>query len=328
MNKAFPVIIKRLLYSILLLFLLVTFVFLLLRAAPGDPVSKYISPLLNPLLAENIKDSFGLHDSVVKQYGDFLVQTISGNLGISFNYRAPVLSVIMEFLPFTIFFALLSFSLQLIIAISLSLRTARKRGSLLEKAVSEINLFIYALPSFFIGVLLIFLFSETIQIFPSSGIKSYDNEEMNFFGKIIDIAGHLLLPLITLTLTGAAVMYRYLRTNMDEIFNSGMVLYLRSNGINEKEIIKKHILPNAVSPLISIAGIELGILLSGTLITEVIFGLPGMGRLTITAIFQRDYPLITGCALVSGMLVILSNLLADFIRFKMDKRLLVKGILD
>ncbi len=328
MNKAFPVIIKRLLYSILLLFLLITFVFLLLRAAPGDPVNKYISPLLSPQLAENIKDSFGLNDSVIKQYGDFLIQTLSGNLGISFNYRTPVLSVIMEFLPFTIFFALLSFSLQLIIAISLSLRTSRKRGSLLDKAVSEVNLFIYALPSFFTGVLLIFLFSETVQIFPSSGIKSYDYEEMNLIGKIFDIAVHLVLPLITLTLAGTAVMYRYLRTNMDEVFNSGMVLYLRSNGISEKEIIKKHILPNAISPLISIAGIELGILLSGTLITEVIFGLPGMGRLTITAIFQRDYPLITGCALVSGMLIILSNLLADFIKFKMDKRLLSKGILD
>lgn len=328
MNKAFPVIIKRLLYSILLLFLLVTFVFLLLRAAPGDPISKYISPVLSPQLSENIKDSFGLNDSIIKQYGNFLEQTLSGNLGISFNYRAPVLQVIMEFLPFTIFFALLSFSLQLIIAISLSLKTSRKRGGFFDKAVSEMNLFIYALPSFLIGVLLIFLFSETLQVLPSSGIKSYDNEEMNFFERVFDITAHLVLPLLTLTITGTAVIYRYLRTNMDEVFNSGMVLYLRSNGISEKEIIKKHILPNAVSPLISIAGIELGILLSGTLITEVIFGLPGMGRLTITAIFQRDYPLITGCALVSGMLIILSNLLADFVKFKMDKRLLSKGILD
>ena len=328
MIKAGSLIIKRIVNSFLLLFLLATFVFLLLRAAPGDPVSKYISPTLHPQLAENLRDSFGLNESALSQYIDFITETFTGNLGISFNYRVPVASVIMEFLPFTIMLALLSFSLQMMIAIYFSLKAAGKKGSKRDKFISETSLLIYALPSFFIGVLLIYLFSELAGIFPSSGVKSFNYDEMNILEKLADIIKHLVLPLITLTVTGAAVMYRYLRTNMDEVFNSGYVMYLRSNGVGEKEIIRKHILPNSISPLIAVAGIELGILLSGTLITEVIFGLPGMGRLTMMAILQRDYPLVTGCALVSGVLIVMSNFIADLVKYKLDKRLLAKGILD
>jgi peptide/nickel transport system permease protein len=319
---------KRLLFSVFLLFLLITFIFLLLHAAPGNPIGKYISPELNPDLAEKIRDSFGLNDSLLKQYSTFLSQAFTGNLGISFNYRMPVLSVIGEYLPFTVGFALLSFTIQLAAAIGLSLMAAKRKGSITDKVTSNLNLFIYALPSFFIGVMLIFIFSELLKIFPSSGLMSHDYEDLSFLGKLLDLGKHLALPLITLTLTGTAVLYRYLRENMDEAFNSGYVLYLKSNGIPGNEIIRRHILPNAVSPLIAIAGIELGILFSGTLITEVIFGLPGMGRLTVQAILVRDYPLVTGCALISGVLIIASNFFADIVKVKMDKRLLAKGILD
>jgi ABC-type dipeptide/oligopeptide/nickel transport system permease component len=124
------------------------------------------------------------------------------------------------------------------------------------------------------------------------------------------------------------VFFRYLRDNLEDIYNKTFILNLRSNGFSEKEIAWKHVIPNAVSPLVAAAGIELGVLLSGSLITEVIFGLPGMGRLAVNAIFTRDYPLIVGCTLVAGILIIVSNLLADFLKAKMDKRLLLKGILN
>jgi peptide/nickel transport system permease protein len=329
MNKTLlKLLLRRGIYSLMILFFLITFVFILLRISPGDPVSRYISPGVSPQVAENLKESFGLNESLPVQYFTFIINTVSGDLGMSFNYRTPVTSVISEFLPFTILFALVSFSLQLMLAVALALRTVNKKGGMKDKLISDTNLIIYAIPSFVTGVLLIFFFSELLGLLPSSGIKSYNHESMNFFGRIFDFVKHLILPLVTLTLGGTTVLYRYLRENMDELFNSDFVLYLKSNGIGQKEIIRKHILPNALSPVISVAGIELGILFGGALITEVIFGLPGMGRLTVQAILLRDYPLVTGCVMVSGVLVITSNFIADLVKIKMDKRLITKGILD
>jgi peptide/nickel transport system permease protein len=135
------------------------------------------------------------------------------------------------------------------------------------------------------------------------------------------------MPVITLSIGGLAVFYRYLRDSLEETMNKQFVLNLRANGFDEKTILLKHIIPNAAGPLIAVAGVELGILLSGALITEVIFGLPGMGRLAVNAILERDYPLIIGCMLTAGILIILSNLAADIIRTKIDKRL-IRDILN
>ena len=123
------------------------------------------------------------------------------------------------------------------------------------------------------------------------------------------------------------MFYKYLRDNLEEVYRQDFILNLRASGYSESTILKKHVLPNAVRPLISVAGIELGILLGGTLITEVIFGLPGMGRLMMTSIFSRDYPLVVGCAFVAGLLMIITNFIADLVKMKMDKRM-IKGLMN
>jgi peptide/nickel transport system permease protein len=327
-NKILFTLIKRIAASIIVLFLMISFLFILLRLSPGDPVHKFISPELSPELAEKVKDSFKLNSSAFEQYKSFIINLARGDLGVSYNYRIPVLSVIKEFLPFTILLSGLSFIFQVLTAFILALISVKKINTGAERSISKMSLVLYALPSFVTGVLLIFLFSETIDLFPASGSRSFDHDSFSFAGKIMDYFTHLVLPLITLSLSGIALFYRYLRDNLEDIFNSTFVLNLRSNGVAEREIAWKHVIPNAVSPFIAAAGIELGVLLSGTLITEVIFGLPGMGRLTVNAIFARDYPLIVGCTLVAGILVILSNLCADLLKAKMDKRLLLKGILN
>jgi peptide/nickel transport system permease protein len=132
---------------------------------------------------------------------------------------------------------------------------------------------------------------------------------------------------VTLTLPGIAMFYRYINENMNEVLNQTFILNLNSSGIDEKVILRKHVIPNSLRPLISIAGVELGILLGGTLITEVIFSLPGMGRLAIDSILSRDYPVITGCVFVAGAMMILANFLADIAKLKIDKRL-IQGILN
>ncbi len=321
------IIFKRILTSLIVLFLLITFIFFLLRISPGDPAQKFVSPELSPKLAEKVRESFNLNQSVLKQYETFIVNMAKGDFGISYTFREPVLTVIGDFLPFTLIFSLMSFIIQIGFGFLLSFLAVKKINGKLDKTISKASLMIYAIPSFVIGVSLIYIFSVILNILPSSGLTSNNSYTLSFSEKLWDYFIHLILPLITLSLGGIAVYFRYLRDNLENVYNETFVLSLRANGFTEKEITRKHIIPNAVSPLISVAGVELGLLFSGALITEVIFGLPGMGRLTINAILSRDYPLIIGCTFVAGVLVIVSNLIADLIKAKLDKRLL-KGILN
>ncbi len=321
------VLFKRVSTSLVVLFLLITFVFFLLRISPGDPSQKFISPRLSPELVKKVKESFDLNSPLLYQYKAFVINLAQGDLGISYNYRMPVVSVIEEYLPFTLIFASLSFIIQILSGFLLALITVKKRDGLLDRAISKISLATYATPSFVIGVILIFLFSEKLKVFPSSGLRSFDAGSFSFLQSLTDYISHLVLPIITLSLPGIAIYFKYLRDNLEDVYNKQFVINMRALGFTEKVITRKHVIPNAINPLISVAGIELGILFSGALITEVIFALPGMGRLTINAILTRDYPLVIGCSIVAGILIILSNLAADIIRASLDKRL-IKGSLN
>ncbi len=325
--EIYRVLLKRILTSLIVLFLMITFLFFLLRISPGDPSQKFISPDLSPKLASIVKESFNLNAPLVNQYGTFLLNLSKGNFGISYTYRIPVLDVIKQFLPFTIIFSIISFSVQISVGFLLALISAKKINGSADKTISKLSLMVYALPSFVIGVSLILIFSGWLNLFPSSGISSIDSDSYSFFQKLLDYGNHLILPVITLSLGGIAVYYKYLRDNLEEIYNKPFVENLRAHGFDEKYITRKHIIPNAINPLISVAGVELGLLFGGALITEVIFALPGMGRLTVNAILSRDYPLVTGCTLVAGILVIITNLAADILKAKLDKRV-VKGILN
>jgi peptide/nickel transport system permease protein len=315
----------RLISSLLILFFLITFLFFLLRISPGGPEQKFISPQLKPELMLKVRESFNLDKPVIGQYSAFLVNLIKGDFGVSYNYRKPVIDVIMDYLPFTLCFALIAVIVQLVFGFLLSFISIRKINSGTDRFISKFTLLLFSIPTFVAGVFLIYVFSEKIGALPSSGLKSINHSEMNFAGQILDYVIHLVLPVITLCIGGIAVYYRYLRDNLEEIYNKPFVLHLRASGVSEEEITLRHVIPNALNPLITVTGIDLGLLLSGALITEVIFGLPGMGRLTVTAIFTRDYPLVVGCSFIAGVFIIITNLAADILKAKIDKRL-IKGI--
>jgi peptide/nickel transport system permease protein len=317
----------RFLSSVLTLFLLVSFLFIIIRLSPGDPTDKYISAKLGSELSERIAVKFSLNQPVMDQYFSFVSNVFRGDMGVSYNYRLPVFEVISEYFSFTLVFASISFILQIIISIALTLWIIKKQRRLLENFVTNFSLFVYSIPAFVLGVALIYIFSVSLNLFPISGLKSLDNDNLSFISKIIDKLNHLVLPLITLTAAGVALFYKYIKESMDDMLQQTFVTNLRASGVNENIILRKHVIPNALRPLISVAGVELGILLGGTLITEVIFSLPGMGRLTVDAIFSRDYPLVIGCVFTAGAVMILANFIADIIKLKIDKRL-IKGILN
>jgi peptide/nickel transport system permease protein len=215
----------------------------------------------------------------------------------------------------------------MVISFYLAIKSVRNNGGRFDKTVSKLSVIIYATPAFVLGVFLIYVFSVKLNLFPSSGSKSLDYDSFSFFGKVGDYFWHLTLPLITLSSAGIAMFYKYLRDNLEETYQQPFIINLRASGYDEKVILKKHVLPNAIKPLISVAGIELGMLLGGVLITEIIFGLPGMGRLMINSIFARDYPLVIGCTLTAAFLMVLTNFVADLLKMKLDKRM-IKGLMN
>jgi peptide/nickel transport system permease protein len=328
MNNNFTLLIfKRIIFSIFILFLLVSFVFVLLRLSPGDISQKFISPKLSPELKEKVIESFGLNKGLPEQYAFFLANLFKGDLGVSYNYRVPVKDVIKEHLPFTLLFTFTGFLVQAITGIIFALIAVKFAGKATDRIISSVNLISYSIPTFVVGLFLIYIFSAGLDIFPSSGIISIDHDQLSSWGKITDYISHLFLPLIALAFGGSAVYFKYLRDNLEDIYNKPFVTNLRAYGMSEKKILLIHVIPNAINPLISIAGVGLGVLFGGALITEVVFGLPGMGRLSVYAILSRDYPLVIGCTLMAGFFIIASNLAADIIKAVIDKRL-VKQIIN
>ena len=319
--------IKRFLSSLLTLFLLVSFLFIIIRLSPGDPTDKYVSAKLGNELSERIAEKFSLNEPVIDQYFSFIKNALNGDMGVSYNYRLPVFQVIWEYFSFTLVFASISFIFQIILSIALALWVIKKQNRRLENFISNTALLVYSIPAFVLGVALIYLFSVSLNLFPISGLKSLDYDNFSFFSKVLDKVYHLVLPMITLTAAGIALFYKYIKESMDEVLHQVFVTNLRASGVDEKSILRRHIIPNALRPLISGAGIELGILLGGALITEVIFSLPGMGRLTIQSVLSRDYPLVIACVFTAGVVMILANFLADIVKLKIDKRL-IKGILN
>jgi len=309
------------------MFLLISFLFIIIRLSPGDPTDKYISAQLGSELSERMAEKFSLNQPVTDQYFAFVTNALRGDLGISYNYRLPVFEVVWEYFSFTLVFSSISFILQIILSLGLALWIIKKQNRKLNRMVSDTSLFIYSIPSFVLGVTLIYLFSVHINLFPLSGLKSLDYDNLSLFSQLLDRLHHLVLPLITLSAAGVALFYKYVKEGMDEVLHQTFVINLRAAGVSENKILRKHVIPNALRPLISVAGVELGILLGGTLITEVIFSLPGMGRLAIDSILSRDYPLVIGCVFTAGAVMILANFLADMVKLKIDKRL-IKGILN
>ena len=326
-SKMLKIISLRFLSSLLTLFLLISFLFVLIRLSPGNPTDKYISAKLGSELSEKVAEKFSLDQPITDQYFAFVKNIVKGDMGISYNYRQPVFIVMWKYFSFTLLFASTSFILQITISILLSVCVTKKHNNKLNNIISNSSILVYSIPAFVLGVALIYIFSIGLNLFPISGLHSLDYENLSFAGKVIDTLHHLILPLVTLTSAGIAMFYKYTKDSVDEVLGQTFITNLRASGVVENIILKRHIIPNSLRPLISVAGVELGILLGGTLITEVIFSLPGMGRLTIDSILSRDYPLVIGCVFTAGSVMIIANFLADILKLKLDKRLL-EGILN
>lgn len=295
---------------------LVTMVFFLSRLLPGDVTTALISPSVPASVREQLRSQHGLDRPVVEQYFVWVRSVVSGDLGTSLTRNEPVLSVIASVFPNTIILAVAALMMELVLGILLALPAFFLHGKRIEKALSRLLLAVYAVPSFWVGMILLLVFSYGMGLLPSSQMYS-----SHAYGSLASLLQHLILPSLTVAIPAGAGLARYLGGYVRRVQQQEFVLYAQSLGLSPRRVFRSYVLPNAASPIVSVLGVEIGVLMAGVLVTETLFSWPGMGQLTVHAIFSRDYPLVMGCVLVAGVMVVLGNLVADVANALLDPRI-------
>jgi peptide/nickel transport system permease protein len=319
---------RRILVAIPLLLAVVTLVFLAESLAPGDPASRYLNPNLRPETIEQVRRNLGLDAPLWVQYERWLASFVRGDFQYSFVNSVPVTDRIASALPTTLILAGAALVLSFLLGILLGVVQAVRQHSLLDQVLSGSSLFFYSMPAFWLAFMLVLLFSvhgrEAWGLpfgLPVSGIVSTDHDLLPFWGRVLDRVRHLILPVVTLTLVLAAGISRYVRTSMLEVIRQDYIRTARAKGLPEGRVILKHALRNALIPVITLFGMYFPLLLSGTVLVEVVFALPGMGRLLVDSVFSADYPVVLALTYLYGAAVVVGNLLADLLYGLADPRI-------
>lgn len=308
-------IIKRLLNMIPMLLFITIISFILMHLAPGDPLQAYISPDMNVEDIERIRESLGLNDPIIVQYFKWLFNTIQGNLGYSMVNSKPVLDLILERLGPTILLSGSALIISIMISIPVGLISGYKKNSIIDKVLNVVSYIGISIPSFWFAMMLIYVFSIKLNIFPSVGMRTIGVDTT------LDLINHLILPVTVLSFYNLSVYIRYIRSSTIEQLKQDYVTTQYAYGASTKDILFKHVLKNTLLPVITIFGMSLPSIFTGAFITETIFGWPGMGQLGVNAIFGYDYPVVMGITLFSSAMLIIGNLIADILYAMVDPRI-------
>ena len=300
-------ILRRILIALPLILAVTTVVFVMLRVAlPGDPAKLMAGDRASPELIEQIRRNLGLDRPVFEQYLIFLRNFASGDLGRSVKFREPVLGVIVKAFPFTATLTFLSVTVGTGIGLVIGIVTAVYQRSWIDSLGIVVAVFFYSIPTFWLGLMLILIFSVGLRILPVQGVGT---------------PGHFVLPVATLAVGQSALIARLTRSSMIEVLSADYVRTARAKGLTERRVLIRHALENTLIPVITVVGLSVGGLLGGAVITESIFGLPGVGRLAIDAISNRDYPMIQGAVILVAASFVFVNLIVDIIYAFVDPRI-------
>ncbi|HSK19815.1 MAG TPA: ABC transporter permease [Longimicrobiales bacterium] len=320
-------ILKRLLGAIPLLLGIATIIFFVLNLAPGDPTSFYFNPNVPPEIIEQMRRNLGLDQPLHVQYFRWMVSFFQGDFGYSLAQSRPVSEIVFEALPNTLMLTGTALVLVFVIGMFIGVLQAVRQYSIFDSTSSVVSLFFYSMPSFWLALMLVLIFSLKAHqwgwpiALPATGITSVDYEFMSAGEKIADRISHLILPVGTLTLALAAGVARYMRGQMLEVIRQDYIRTARAKGLSERTVITKHALRNSMLPVITLLGLYLPFLFSGAIFIEVIFAWPGMGRVIYDAIFQRDYPLVMATSFIFATIVVVGNLIADVLYAVADPRI-------
>ena len=295
--------------------------FLLIHAAPGDPASVIAgqSGAADPKFMEQLRHQFGLDRPLHEQLWLYLRGVLSGDLGVSHRQQRTVASLIGERLPATLLLTGAAFLFAVVAGVALGAAAARRVGRVTDSVITVLALAFYATPLFWVGLMLVLVFSVWLDWLPSFGMQSVTGDVQGW-DAVLDVARHLVLPALTLGLFYMAVYARLTRASMLEVADQDYVKTARAKGAPEGRILRLHILRNALLPVVTVAGIQAGQLIGGSILVETVFAWPGIGRLAFDALLARDYQLLLGVFLCTAVLVVVFNLLTDLLYLVIDPR--------
>ena len=313
---------KRVFGGLLTVVLVLIFNFVLMRLAPGDPLSTLMGPEMDdPMVRAELMARYGLDQPIPIQLLTFITNNlIRGDMGTSITFNRPVTSMIGERLAATLLLGLTGLILGALLGTALGVACARRRGKFLDNIASPIMYIFNSLPSFWLPLMLIILFATHLGWFPTSGMFSVRAAHTGL-SYVLDVARHMVLPVVTLIIITMPMYFRIAKTSVLQVTNEDFVTTFRATGMGEKRIFRKYIFRNAILPTVTIFGISMAYLITGVAIIETIFAWPGMGQLVLTAIMQRDYPTILGIYIVLSLSVAIFMVIVDMLYALLDPRI-------
>lgn len=307
---------NRLVMTVLVVLVVMTFLSLLVHLVPGDPVQIVLGPQATASQIAVVRAEMGLDDPIYVQVWDFVVGAVQGDLGRDFLSRDPVSELIVEVLPHTVALAVVSLALASVTGIPLGVLAARKQGSAIDRMVGLVSVGFVSLPSYVVSLYLLVIFAVELRLLPASGASSFSDP--------VDYARNLILPATALALSWIGYVSRIVRACMLEVLGSNYIRTARAFGVRERVIFRKGALKNAIIPTLAVLSSGMANLLGGAVIIEIIFSRPGLGRLTVEAISERNFPIVQGTVLVIALIYVTINLLADISYRWVDPRIRVE----
>jgi peptide/nickel transport system permease protein len=313
---------SRLGQALLLVLAVVVLNFALVHAAPGDPVETIAgaSGGMSEELKAELRQSYGLDKPLPVQLGVYLSRVVQLDLGYSYFFNLPVVDLIAERIPATLLLVLSSVICAFLLGTGIGVLAARKPNGLLSQTITVLSLVGFAAPVFWTGIMLVILFASILPIFPVSDMRSIDGSSEGIAG-MLDVAWHLVLPTVTLSLVYLAHYSRLARASMLEVMGSDFIRTARAKGLADRVVLYKHALRNAILPVVTVLGLQFGNVLAGAILVETVFNWPGLGRLAFESVLRRDYPTILGVLLLSAVVVLVMNMLTDLCYRLVDPRI-------
>ena len=302
---------RRLLVGVVVVLGVVSLTFLLLHLAPGDPVVRLLGPMATGEQIESQRRALGLDQPLVLQYGRWLMEFASGNWGVSIATGREVRWMIGNAWPATVLLVGVSLALSYLFGILVGTVQAVRTGTKLDTALSISTVTLFAIPGYWLGLILIMVFTYWLKVLPAFGASGLDADFLTGWDRLVDRVRHLILPVTTLVLIGIGGMARFVRGTMADALAEPHIVVARSRGLGERRVLFRHALRNASIPLINLLGLSLPALFSGAVFIEAVFAWPGVGRVLVQAVQARDYPVVMAATAISAALVVLGNLLAD-----------------
>jgi len=306
----------------ILVFLIASLNFAIVHLAPGDAVDILAGEAgaADPGYLDALRTRFGLDQPLAVQFGHYLWNLVSFDLGYSFRNGTSVVHLILQRLPATLLLMATSIVLAFAAGIALGVAAARHVGSLLDRPITALSLVFYATPLFWLGLMLIVVFTLKLNWLPSNGMVTI-GASLTPWRSTLDVLHHLVLPALTLSLFYVATYCQLMRASMLEVYGMDFVRTARAKGLGPTRIAYRHVLRNAILPMVTMLGVQIGSMLGGAIVVEVVFGWPGMGRLAFAAIFQRDHNLLLSILFLCSILVVVVNLAMDLLYARLDPRI-------